>query len=154
MPHCAVWNKCARKALARPRRLLPLVRRPRVQRRGGLLFSWRRRRRDVGVRQLLDYSLLYGRLPRARGLFAQEVVPLLLGAIEHVAIDGAVDPWRLPIGLILPKRPGARPVLDRGMVFRGPDPDRIVGESAVRQDRLIEVDSRIDDRPLAVVARS
>src|ERR1700677_4395024 len=99
MPHCAVWNKCARKASARPRRLLPLVRRPRVQRSGGLLLSWRRRRRDVGVGQLLDYSLLYGRLPRARRLPAEEGIPLLLRAVEDVAIDVAIDPGRLPLGL-------------------------------------------------------
>src|SRR5271170_4884004 len=121
MPHCAAWNKCARKASARARRLLPLVRRPRVQRRGGLLLSWRRRRRDVGVRQLLDYSLLYGRLPRARRLLAEEGIPLLLRAVEDIAIDGAIDTRRLAVGLILPERPRSRSVLDRRMVFGGPD---------------------------------
>ena len=120
--------------------------------RRGLLLNRRRRRWDVGVRQLLGHRLLYGRLPRARRLLAEEGVPLLLRAVEDVAIDVAVDPGRLAVRLILPERPGARSVLDRGMVLGGPDPDRIVGEGAARQDRLVEVHRRVDDRPLAVVA--
>src|ERR1700722_732490 len=152
MPHCALWNKCARKTSTRARPLPPLVRRPRVRLRGGLLLVRRRRRRNVRLRQLLDYSLLYGRLPRARGLFAEECVPLQLRAVEDVAIDVAIDPGRLPVGLILPERPGARSVLDRRMVFGGPDPDWIVGEGAARQDGLVEVHRRVDDRPLSVVA--
>src|SRR5580693_3442530 len=152
MLHCAVWNKCARKTSARARPLLPLVRRPRVRLRGGLLLVRTRRRRNVRLRQLLNYSLLYGRLPRAGRLLAEEGVPLLFRPVEDVAVDVAVDPGRLPVGLILPERPGARSVLDRGMVFRGPDPDRIVGEGAARQDSLVEVHRRVDDRPLAVVA--
>src|ERR1700735_42456 len=112
---------------ARSRRLLRQVRRPRVRLLGRLLLIRRRRRRNVRLRQLLDYSLLYCGLPRARGLLAEECVPLLLRAIEDVAIDVAIDPRRLPVGLILPERPRSRSVLDRRMVFGGPDPDRIVG---------------------------
>src|ERR1700722_12681861 len=147
MPHCALWNKCARKTSTRARPLPPLVRRPRVRLRGGLLLVRRRRRRDVRLRQLLNYSLLYGRLPRAGWLLAEEGVPLLFRAVEDVPVDVAVDPGRLAVGLILPERPGARSVFDRRMVFGGPDPDRIVGKRAPRQDGLVEIHRRVDDRP-------
>ena len=48
--------------------------------------------------------------------------------------------------------PGPRPVLDRRVVLGRAHPDRIVHEGPVGQDRLVKVDRRVDDRPLAVVA--
>ena len=56
------------------------------------------------------------------------------------------------VGLILPKMPGPQPIFDRGVVLRRADPDWVVHEGAVRKDRLVKVDRRVNDRPLAVVA--
>src|SRR5271165_2681749 len=64
-------------------------------------------------------------LPRQKGL------PLLLGAVEDVAVDVAVDAGRLAVGLILPELPGARPVPDRRMILGRAHPDRVVHEGAV-----------------------
>ena len=84
-------------------------------------------------------------------LVAEKGFPLLLGAKKGVAIDMGLDAGDRAVGLVLPKMPGPRPVFDGRLILHRSDPDRVIHEGAVRKDRLVEVDGRIDDRPLAVV---
>ena len=63
-----------------------------------------------------------------------------------------LDACDAAVGLVLPKMPGPQPIFDRGVVLGRADPDRVVHKGAVRKDRLVKVDRRVDDRPFAVVA--
>src|SRR5271166_2817579 len=91
---------------------------------------------------------LHGAHPR----LTQEGIPLLLCAVEGVLIDVAADARDPAVGLILPEMPGARAVLHGRMVFGRAHPDRIVRQRAVGKIRFVEINGRIDDRPLAVMA--
>ena len=82
----------------------------------------------------------------------QEGVPLLLCAVKGVLVDVAADARDPAVGLILPEMPGARAVLHGRMVFGRAHPDRIVRQRAVGKICLVEIEGRIDDRPLAVMA--
>src|SRR5579872_914489 len=82
----------------------------------------------------------------------QKRLPLRRRAVKGVAVDMPPYAGDRAVRLVLPEAPGAAGIFDRRMMLRGAHPDRIVGEGAVRQDRLVEIDARIDDRPAAVMA--
>jgi hypothetical protein len=89
---------------------------------------------------------------RAHPRLPLEGGPLLICAVEGVLVDVAADARDPAVGLILPEMPGARAVPHGRMVFGRTHPDRIVRQRAVGKDRLVEIDGRKDDRPLAVMS--
>src|SRR5437667_12612365 len=94
---------------------------------------------DRGVRKP-RLCALSGDVAASAGSFplGQEGLPLLGSAVEDVAVDMAVDAGGRAVGLILPELPGPAPVFDRRMILRRADPDRVVGECAVAQDRFLK----------------
>ena len=89
---------------------------------------------------------------RAHFCWARNACHCDLGAVEHVAVDVAVDAGDVAVGLILPELPRARAVAHRGVVLGRAHPHRVIGEGAVGEDRLVEVDRGVDDRLLAEMA--
>src|SRR3954471_3922294 len=77
---------------------------------------------------------------------------LVARAREGVAIDLAANARHVAVGLILPEGPAAARISDRRRMLHAAHPHRIIGEFIRVHHMLVEVDSDIDDRPLAVVA--
>src|SRR6516225_6308379 len=81
----------------------------------------------------------------------QHALPILLRAVEAVAVDFACNAWNFACRGELPERPGAWPVNHVGLCRYRAQPEMIIGKFAL-QHLAVKHGVCVDDRPLARIS--